>query len=96
MIIITSEVVIAPEYWQEALELAKTHVVASRKEEGCISHRYLISPEVDHCIFFYEEWQNREAIDFHFSQSYSKAISKHFNQWATNDIQINFHHVKSQ
>ena len=96
MIIITSEVVIEEAHWEEALELAKQHVQASREEEGCISHRYLISPEIDHCIFFYEEWQNREAIDLHFAQSYSKTISKNFNQWAANEIQINFHHVKSQ
>ena len=95
MIIITSEVTIAEAHWEDALRLAKMHVESSRKEEGCISHRYLISPEIDHCIFFYEEWQSREAIDFHFSQSYSKAISKKFNLWATNEIQINFHHVKS-
>jgi quinol monooxygenase YgiN len=95
MIIITSEVTIAQTHWDDALALAKTHVESSRKEEGCISHRYLISPEIERCIFFYEEWQNREAIDFHFNQSYSKAISKHFNLWATNDIEINFHHVKS-
>jgi quinol monooxygenase YgiN len=95
MIIITSEVTIAEVHWEDALELAKMHVESSRMEEGCISHRYLISPEIDHCIFFYEEWQNRDAIDFHFNQSYSKAISESFNLWATNEIQINFHHVKS-
>jgi len=95
MIIITSEVIIQKEHWQEALELARAHVHSSRKEAGCISHRYLLSPEIDHCIFFYEEWENREAIDSHFQQSYSKAISRNFSVWATNEIKINFRHVES-
>lgn len=87
MIIITSEVIIQ--------KLARAHVHSSRKEAGCISHRYLLSPEIDHCIFFYEEWENREAIDSHFQQSYSKAISRNFSVWATNEIKINFRHVES-
>jgi len=37
MIIITSEVFIADEYWEQALELAHCHVKACREEEGCIA-----------------------------------------------------------
>ena len=95
MIIITSEVIIDENHWEEALELARVHVTASRKEEGCISHRYLLSHEIDHCIFFFEEWKDRDAIDYHFQQSYSRAISKNFNLWATGEVKINFHHVES-
>ncbi len=93
MIIITSEVVIAVEHWGAALKLAQTHVEASRKEEGCISHRYLLSPEKEYCIFFYEEWKDRGAIDHHFKQSYSLEVSRSFRKWATNEIAINFHSV---
>jgi quinol monooxygenase YgiN len=95
MIIITSEVRITPQHWEEALGLAQVHVEASRKEAGCISHRYLLSPEVENCIFFYEEWKDREAIDYHFKQEYSKAISKHFGLWSTDKIEINFHQVEN-
>ena len=95
MIIITSEVIIDEKHWTEACELAQVHVAASRKEPGCISHRYLLSPEIDHCLFFYEEWKDRDAIDFHFQQSYSRAISKNFNLWAISEVIINFHHVET-
>ena len=93
MIIITSEVMVAPEHWQEALEQTRAHVEASRREPGCISHRFLISPEIEHCLFFYEEWRDRAAIDFHFQQDYSKAISKNLTAWAINKVKIGFHHV---
>ena len=72
MIIITSEITIDESKWQAALDLAKSHVEQSRLEPGCISHRYLISPEKKNCMFFYEEWVDRAAIDFHFSQRYSQ------------------------
>ena len=91
MIIITSEVIISEERWNDALELAHAHVTASRKEDGCISHRYLTSPEIDHCIFFYEEWKDQAAIDFHFQQENSKQIDRNFRSWATNEVKINFH-----
>jgi len=94
MIIITSEVIIKKEHWEEALELAQKHVNASRLEDGCISHQYLISPEIEHCIFFYEEWKDRAAIDYHFKQSYSLEIRKNFGRWVTNEIDIKFHKVE--
>jgi len=94
MIIITSEVTFQQEHWEEALELAQKHVSASRLEDGCISHRCLISPEKKHCVFFYEEWKDRASIDYHFKQSYSLKISKKFRQWATNEIELKFHKVE--
>jgi len=96
MIIITSEVTFTADKWDEALELAKSHVEKSRLETGCKSHRYLISPEHEHCLFFYEEWVDRAAIDFHFAQPYSRHLSKMFQLWATNQIKINFHHVREK
>ena len=93
MIIITSEITIDESKWQAALDLAKSHVEQSRLEPGCISHRYLISPEKKNCMFFYEEWVDRAAIDFHFTQRYSRHISKSFQAWATSEVKINFHTV---
>ncbi len=93
MIIITSEVLIEAQHWQSALVLAQSHVEASRQEEGCISHRYLLSPEKEYCIFFYEEWKDRQAIDHHFKQGYSLEISRNFRKWAINEVVINFHQV---
>jgi len=93
MIIITSEITIDESKWQAALDLAKSHVEQSRLEPGCISHRYLISPEKKNCMFFYEEWVDRAAIDFHFSQRYSRHLSKSFQAWATSEVKINFHTV---
>ncbi len=93
MIIITSEVVINPKHWQAALAQTRAHVEASRREPGCISHRFLISPEIENCLFFYEEWRDRAAIDHHFKQDYSRAISKNLTEWAMNKVKINFHLV---
>jgi quinol monooxygenase YgiN len=44
-------------------------------------------------MFFYEEWVDRAAIDFHFSQRYSRHLSKSFQAWATSEVKINFHTV---
>ena len=55
MIIITSEITISESKWQAAVDLAKSHAEQPRLEPGCISHRYLISPEKKNCMFFYEK-----------------------------------------
>jgi quinol monooxygenase YgiN len=47
-------------------------------------------------LFFYEEWLDRAAIDFHFSQSYSRHLSKMFQTWATSEVKINFHKVEEK
>ncbi len=96
MIIITSEVIVKPEHWEEALEVADRHVKASRLESGCISHRYLVSPELENCLFFYEEWQDRAAIDAHFEQPYSLEVSSKLGKWASNKVKINFHTIGDQ
>lgn len=53
-------------------DLAAEMLIKTRKEKGCIEYCMLKDVE-DPCSFlFYEEYENQEAIDHHFSTQYFK------------------------
>lgn len=90
MILIVATVQIRPEYWAEALALAQQHVEKSRTEAGCISHNWYEHPEKQHTLFFYEQWQDQDAINRHFSEPYSKELASSFSQWAQDPPTLRF------
>lgn len=95
MIIITSTVQILPEHFASAIELAKKHVVASRREEGCLAHQYFIDPEQEHTIAFLERWRDRAAIDHHFGKPTSRELVEKYREWRSGSLELELHHVES-
>lgn len=70
MIVITGRMKIPDQNRGPFFELAKRQVELSRHEAGCLNYwLYEDSLKPGH-FFFYEEWRDRNAIDFHFKQSY--------------------------
>jgi len=55
-------------------EAAKTIVAASRAEPGCISYTLYRNPHEPTAFFFFEEWKDQAAIDFHFATPHFKAF----------------------
>jgi len=66
MLIVTGSVTARPETFDALLELALEHVRRSRLEPGCLSHSVHIDAENPMRLFFYEEWEDRAALDAHF------------------------------
>ena len=94
MIIITSTAKIKAQHFKDAVALAKTHVASSRLEEGCLSHQYFEDPENERNLVFLECWRDQEAINFHFTQSYSQTMSASFKAWSDGPLSLEFHHVE--
>lgn len=55
---------------------AKAVIAASRAEAGCISYTLYQSPYDRSQFFFFEEWKNQAAIDFHFASPHFKAFGE--------------------
>lgn len=55
---------------------AKDVITASRAEPGCISYTLYQSPYDKTQFFFFEEWRNQAAIDFHFETPHFKTFGE--------------------
>lgn len=53
---------------------AKPMLAASRAEPGCISYTLYQDPYDRTSFFFFEEWKDQAAIDFHFATPHFKAF----------------------
>lgn len=67
MIIVTGSVHATPEHLDELLALSVEHVQRSRAEPGCISHNVHHDIEDPLRIFFYERWEDADALRAHFA-----------------------------
>jgi quinol monooxygenase YgiN len=71
MIVITGAAIIADENREAFREIAERQVTLSRAEAGNVSYSYYEDQMAPGRFFFYEEWKDRAAVEFHFAQSYS-------------------------
>jgi quinol monooxygenase YgiN len=67
MLVVTGSVTARPETFEALLEAALEHVRRSRTEPGCLSHSVFVDTENPMRLFFYEEWEDRAALDAHFA-----------------------------
>lgn len=74
MIVITGAARIKPEYRATMLRIGETQVRNSRAEAGCVSYHFYEDAMEPNAFFFYEEWKDQAAVDFHFSQAYCLAF----------------------
>jgi quinol monooxygenase YgiN len=66
MIVVSGTVTARPETLDQMLEAALEHVRRSRTEPGCLQHGVSIDAEDPLTLVFYEEWEDRAALDAHF------------------------------
>tara|TARA_R110002074_G_C12537236_1_gene665402 strand:+ start:1446 stop:1754 length:309 start_codon:yes stop_codon:yes gene_type:complete len=70
MIIITGRMAIADSNRDAFFAISKRQVELSRLEEGCLNYWLYEDAMAPGQFFFYEEWKDRVAVDFHFKQDY--------------------------
>ncbi len=70
MIVITGTARIADENRDAFRPVAERQVTLSRAEAGNVSYAYFEDQMEPGRFFFYEEWTDRPAVDFHFAQDY--------------------------
>lgn len=76
MLVVTGSVTARPDTFEALLEAALEHVRRSRTEPGCLRHSVHIDCEDPMRLFFYEEWEDRAALDAHFAVPESLAYMK--------------------
>ena len=88
MLIVTGSVTARPETFEALLEAALEHVRRSRLEPGCLSHAVHIDAENPMRLFFYEEWEDRAALDAHFAVPESLAYMRISRELAASGSKI--------
>lgn len=67
MLIVTGAIVARPDTLDLLLAEAQRHVAQSRTEPGCLLHSFHQDGENPLRIFFYEQWESRDALRAHFA-----------------------------
>ncbi len=70
MIVITGRMKIPDANRPAFFEIGEKQVRLSLEEPGCVSYALYEDRLAPGFFFFYEEWKDRDAVDFHFRQQY--------------------------
>lgn len=65
MIIVKATVVANESERENLLKIIDKCVIETRKEEGCLSYEFFFSSEDENVGAFFEQWENKEALDAH-------------------------------
>lgn len=76
MILVLGAVVASPGKRDEALALARQHVLRSRAEPGCIEHGVSIDADHPDRLVFVERWESPAALQAHFALPASRAFAR--------------------
>ncbi len=76
MVIITGRMRIPDGNRKDFFEISERQVRLSREEAGCLNYWLYEDAMEPGVFFFYEEWKDRAAVDFHFAQSYCHEFVK--------------------
>jgi quinol monooxygenase YgiN len=74
LIVITGAARVKPEQRETMLKIGTEQVRNSRAEAGCVSYHFYEDVLEPNSFFFYEEWKDQAAVDFHFRQAYCLAF----------------------
>lgn len=72
--LIAARITVKADKIEAFVEAVKPLIAASRAEPGCISYTLYQNPHERTFFFFFEEWKNQAAIDFHFATPHFKAF----------------------
>jgi quinol monooxygenase YgiN len=74
MIVITGKARVSAANRETMLAIGAEQVRNSRAEPGCVSYHFYEDTMEPNAFFFYEEWRDQAAVDFHFKQPYCLAF----------------------
>lgn len=89
MIVITGRMTIADDKRSAFLGIATRQVELSKLEAGCINYWLFEDAHHPGIFFFYEEWKDRAAVDFHFAQDYCLDFVKKLRPLTTGEADMN-------
>lgn len=95
MIIITGSASVEEANRTAFLEIGERQVVNSRQEPGNVSYAFFEDAMQRGRFFFYEEWKDQAAIDFHFKQPYCIEFITKARALASSPPEIKIHPVAS-
>ena len=88
MIIITGRMAIADTNRDAFFVISKRQVELSRLEDGCLNYWLYEDAMAPGHFFFYEEWKDRAAVDFHFKQDYCLDFVKKLRGLTTGEAEM--------
>ena len=94
--LIGAKLTIKLEKVEEFIAAAKTIIAASRAEPGCISYTLYQDPYERTVFFFFEEWKDQAAIDFHFAAPHFKAFGERMKDLAAGPAGITIYSCPSE
>lgn len=69
-----------PEKKAQLIQLAQSMFAPSRAEVGCISYNFYEDTAHEHHFLFFEEWEEKAAIDRHFETLHFQEFRQKFSQ----------------
>ncbi len=93
MIVITGHARIDARDRETMLRIGAEQVRNSRAEAGCVSYHFYEDAMEPNSFFFYEEWKDQAAVDFHFKQSYCLAFIAKAREIAVEEPKITIRQV---
>ena len=93
MIIITGSAKVAEGNRAAFLPVGERQVTNSRKEADCVSYAFFEDAMEPGRFFFYEEWKDQAAVDFHFKQPYCLEFIARARELASTPPEIKIHRV---
>lgn len=93
MIIITGSATVPDSNRAAFLEIGKQQATNSRRELGCVSYAFYEDAMLPGRFFFYEQWKDQAAVDFHFKQPYCLDFIAKARALASSPPEIKIHPV---
>lgn len=93
MIIITGSATVSDSNRAAFLAIGEQQVSNSRREAGCLSYAFYEDTMSPGRFFFYEEWKDQAAVDFHFKQPYCLDFIAKVRALAASPPEIKIHPV---
>jgi quinol monooxygenase YgiN len=93
MLIVTGAMTALPENFEALRQAALDHVHRSRTEPGCLSHSVSIDAENPLRLVFFEEWEDRAALDLHFAQPGSRLFMTAVRELADEQTKLKIYPV---
>jgi quinol monooxygenase YgiN len=78
---------------EELITLLRHMQDDSRREEGCLRYGFFAAVEDEHSFIAVEEWQDREALDRHFSQPHLHEFSRRLLELVSVQPEVAIHEI---
>ncbi len=93
LIVLAGRYKIKPEKKSRFLELANAGLEPTRQEKGNISYSFYEEVGVPNSFIYFEEWQDRQALEEHLKQPYIKPLLAEFADLVDGEADVKVYDV---